>query len=121
IGGCYFSSGLDILRPLHTAMRDRKVKVTFCMDVGEKHRIEREVLANAQRSAVAFVRENWPFGAPIPDFYFDPRTARPGEKAKLHAKCIVVDERWSLLSSANFTYLGQHQNIEAGVLIDDPN
>jgi hypothetical protein len=119
IGGCYFSSGREILQPLHTAMRDRKVKVTFCMNVGEEHRISRDPLANAQRFAVSFMQDNWFFGEPVPDFYFDPRTAKPGDLAKLHAKCIVIDERWSLLTSANFTYLGQHRNIEAGVLIDD--
>ncbi len=119
IGGCYFSDGREILQPLHTAMLERKVKVTFCMDVGDEYRLDPNPLANAQRCAVGFVRKNWCFGHPVPDFYFDPRTAKPGDLAKLHAKCIVVDDRWSLLTSANFTYLGQHRNIEAGVLIDD--
>jgi phosphatidylserine/phosphatidylglycerophosphate/cardiolipin synthase-like enzyme len=37
----------------------------------------------------------------------------------LHAKCVVVDERWSLVTSANFTNRAQTRNIELGVLIDD--
>lgn len=119
IGGCYFTAGRQILQPLHTAMRERGVRVRFCMDVGDKHRVDPVPLANAQRCAVAFVRDNWPFGEPVPEFYFDPRTAKPSDMTKLHAKCIVVDDRWSLVTSANFTYLGQRRNIEAGVLIDD--
>jgi len=119
IGGCYFTGGRDILQPLHTAMRERSVRVVFCMDIGDKHRVEAAPLGNAQRCAMAFIRDNWPFGEPVPEFYFDPRTAKPGDMTKLHAKCIVVDDRWSLVTSANFTYLGQRRNIEAGVLIDD--
>ncbi len=40
--------------------------------------------------------------------------------ASLHAKCVVTDGRWTLLSSANFTEAAQERNIEAGVLLDDP-
>jgi phosphatidylserine/phosphatidylglycerophosphate/cardiolipin synthase-like enzyme len=32
---------------------------------------------------------------------------------------VVVDEHRSLVTSANFTYSGQSQNIEVGVLLDD--
>ena len=39
--------------------------------------------------------------------------------ASLHAKCVVVDERLTLIGSANFTQRGQERNVEAGVLIDD--
>jgi len=37
----------------------------------------------------------------------------------LHAKCVVVDARITLIGSANFTDRGQTRNIEVGVLIDD--
>lgn len=39
--------------------------------------------------------------------------------ASLHAKCVVVDERWVLVTSANFTDRGQTRNVEVGVLLDD--
>jgi phosphatidylserine/phosphatidylglycerophosphate/cardiolipin synthase-like enzyme len=42
------------------------------------------------------------------------------EYASLHAKCVVVDERWSLVGSANFTDRAQTRNIEVGALLDDP-
>lgn len=35
--------------------------------------------------------------------------------AKFHAKVIVADETTALVGSANFTYLGQRENVELGV------
>jgi phosphatidylserine/phosphatidylglycerophosphate/cardiolipin synthase-like enzyme len=63
--------------------------------------------------------ENWPFEA-RPDVYYDPRTAVRGPPwVSLHAKCVVVDQRFTLIGSANFTTRGQERNVEAGVLIED--
>jgi phosphatidylserine/phosphatidylglycerophosphate/cardiolipin synthase-like enzyme len=69
-----------------------------------------------------FVESEWP-GERLPELYFDPRalSTEPGPRASLHAKCIVVDRRWSFITSANFTEAAQDRNIEAGVLIDDPH
>ena len=39
----------------------------------------------------------------------------------MHAKCVIVDGRWTLITSANFTTRGHNRNIEAGVLIDSPS
>jgi hypothetical protein len=36
-----------------------------------------------------------------------------------YTKCIVVDERRALVTSANFTKRAQTRNIEVGVLIED--
>lgn len=38
----------------------------------------------------------------------------------LHAKCVVVDARKVLITSANFTESAQERNIEVGVVLDDP-
>jgi phosphatidylserine/phosphatidylglycerophosphate/cardiolipin synthase-like enzyme len=59
-----------------------------------------------------------------PEVYYDPRTAIRGDApgydwATLHAKCVVVDDEKSFITSANFTERGQTRNIEAGVLITD--
>jgi len=40
-------------------------------------------------------------------------------RASLHAKCIIVDDERTLVTSANFTDRGQSRNIEAGVVIED--
>lgn len=37
----------------------------------------------------------------------------------MHAKCVVVDDRWALVGSANFTDRGQTRNVEVGALVDD--
>ena len=40
-----------------------------------------------------------------------------GKRACLHAKCVVVDRRLALVTSANFTEAAQTRNIEVGALI----
>ncbi len=66
-------------------------------------------------------KEVWP-GKRLPDFFYDPRSLViiSHQGASLHAKCVVTDGRWTLLTSANFTEAAQERNIEAGVLLDDP-
>ena len=44
--------------------------------------------------------------------------ATKGEWVSKHAKCMVVDARFTLITSTNFTNRGQIRNIEAGALID---
>lgn len=53
----------------------------------------------------------WPGGA----------SGRPGGgvRSSLHAKCIIVDQRIALITSANFTAAAQHRNIEVGVKVQD--
>lgn len=72
------------------------------------------------RFATRFRERDWP-GKRLPEIYYDPRSlARlSGERAVLHAKCIVVDARRSFVTSANFTEAAQQRNIEAGVLVED--
>jgi len=62
----------------------------------------------------------WP-GQRLPQVYYDPRSLEIDgkQRAVLHAKCVVVDQRWTLLTSANFTEAAREKNIEAGLLLDD--
>jgi phosphatidylserine/phosphatidylglycerophosphate/cardiolipin synthase-like enzyme len=62
----------------------------------------------------------WP-GKRLPEVFYDPRSLETDghKRAVLHAKAIVVDGRWTLLTSANFTEAAHERNIEAGVVIDD--
>ena len=68
-----------------------------------------------------FLEQNWPFGDPLPVIYYAPSTIEPGSLASVHAKCVVVDEATTLITSANFTARGQTRNVEVGVLLHDPH
>ena len=73
------------------------------------------------RDFAARMRDHvWP-GERLPEVFYDPRSLETEghKRAVLHAKAVVVDGRWTLLTSANFTEAGQERNIEAGVVIDD--
>ena len=103
IGGYRFDHGRELFAPLHAVMRERGVETSIFLD-----------------DASSFLEENWPFGEPLPLLYCDPRTADARSRFSLHAKCMVVDERRALVTSANFTDRGQTRNLEMGVLIEDP-
>ena len=64
----------------------------------------------------------WP-GERLPEVYYDPRSleATTHKRAVLHAKVVVIDQRWTLLTSANFTEAAHERNIEAGLLVEDPH
>lgn len=42
-----------------------------------------------------------------------------GIRVRNHAKFIVVDHRFLLVTSANFSWSAEHRNVEFGVLLDD--
>jgi phosphatidylserine/phosphatidylglycerophosphate/cardiolipin synthase-like enzyme len=66
-----------------------------------------------------FRMTQWPQQKRLPEIYFDPRAlvAEQSGRSVLHAKCIVVDQRELLVSSANFTEAAQTRNIEIGLLV----
>jgi phosphatidylserine/phosphatidylglycerophosphate/cardiolipin synthase-like enzyme len=101
LAGFAFDHADEVLRPLWEA-RKRGVEVRLFVD---------------EKAADAFENTSWPFGPPLPElFVFRPP---PGVYASLHAKCVVVDQRWCFVTSANFTSRGQTRNVEVGVLLDD--
>jgi phosphatidylserine/phosphatidylglycerophosphate/cardiolipin synthase-like enzyme len=118
VAGFSFDHGADIFEPLHRAMKDRAVEASVFLDLPRAPRTETDVPAHARREIDDFLIKNWPFGSPIPRLYYDPRTIEPTSTASLHAKCIVVDDRRTLVTSANFTSRGQERNVEVGVLVE---
>jgi phosphatidylserine/phosphatidylglycerophosphate/cardiolipin synthase-like enzyme len=118
VAGFWFYNAADILEPLYRVMRDRSVETLMFLHIEPalpKSNIDAHVAEQVRR----FLRFSWPFGAPYPALYYDPDTVFPGAGVILHAKCVVVDERRSLVTSANFTESAQTRNIEVGALIDD--
>jgi phosphatidylserine/phosphatidylglycerophosphate/cardiolipin synthase-like enzyme len=63
-------------------------------------------------------RKQWS-GSRTPEVYFDPRSlsSDSNTRATWHAKCVLVDDEVSFVTSANFTEWAQQKNVEAGVLI----
>jgi phosphatidylserine/phosphatidylglycerophosphate/cardiolipin synthase-like enzyme len=118
LAGFAFTDGKCIFAPLHEAMRDRGVQARLFLHLNDLSGCGPD--ESARIGTQRFLAENWPFGDPIPAIYYDPRTVSAGSSVNLHAKCVVVDERWTLIGSANFTHNAQARNIEVGVLIDDP-
>ena len=119
IGGFRFDQGSILFGTLHQRMRSG-LDVTMFVDIEGHADTVAGGSAYAQTAIDALLRENWPFGAPFPVVYYDPRSAIPGPPwVSLHAKCIVVDDQMAFVTSANFTDRGQTRNIEVGVCIED--
>ena len=110
-----------MLAPLHRAMKERGVETTLFVNIESHATNAADGVALATKTIDTFLHAMWPFGPPRPRIYYDPRTAMRGPPwVSLHAKCVVVDERWSFVTSANFTEAAQERNIEVGVVLDHP-
>ena len=97
------------------------LEATLCIDVRRRRgdtALDSEVV---RRFAENFIDNEWP-GTRLPRVYYDPRSlASTGRTASaLHAKCVVVNGREALVTSANFTEAAQERNIELGLLVDVP-
>lgn len=68
-----------------------------------------------------FRRTQWP-GRRCPRVLYDQRalSSSAGPRACLHAKVLIVDDERAFVTSANFTEAAMDRNIEAGLLVDDP-
>ncbi|MDE0038706.1 MAG: DISARM system phospholipase D-like protein DrmC [Gammaproteobacteria bacterium] len=98
---------------------DEPLEATLCIDVRRQHgdtSIDRDIL---RRFANEFVRNEWP-GSRLPRVYYDPRSLDPAGRtaSSMHAKCVVIDGREVLVTSANFTEAAQQRNIELGLLVN---
>ncbi|MGY4102490.1 DISARM system phospholipase D-like protein DrmC [Nocardia sp. R16R-3T] len=48
-------------------------------------------------------------------------TVYGGEYVRNHAKLLVIDHRFLLVTSANFSRSAEHRNVEFGLFLDNPN
>ena len=118
LAGYAFDHGKTLLEPLRAATL-RGVSVEMYLHVEEAPR-GAEPGAHAKHEVLRFLTKEWPWPE-RPEIFYDPRTVdgNEGRHASMHAKCVVVDERWALVGSANFTDRGQTRNVEVGALVDD--
>jgi hypothetical protein len=98
-----------------------ELDVRLCLDVQRPWQEATPAAELLRRFADRFTTREWP-GSRLPTVYYDPRSLEldAGKRASLHAKCVVVDRRVALVSSANFTEAAQERNIEVGVLLRVP-
>lgn len=122
IAGYSFDHGRKLLAPLHRAMVERGVAVEMYLDLDlDSHKVGPDDEAPMTTAVVAaFLKNNWPSAPPQPRFFYDRRPFISKVYSSMHAKCVVVDRRLSIVTSANFTDRGQTRNVEVGVEIEDP-
>ena len=94
--------------------------VRLFVNVGREHRDKTPAGILVRQFALHFRDALWP-GRVYPKLYHDPRALEiQGEKrACLHAKCVIVDDLYLFITSANFSEAAHLRNIEAGVLMED--
>jgi phosphatidylserine/phosphatidylglycerophosphate/cardiolipin synthase-like enzyme len=73
------------------------------------------MICDRSRGSARRVREVWPIHARAPRIFQDRERSYAAPYASMHAKCLLVDGRDLLVTSANFTFHGLHGNIEIGV------
>jgi phosphatidylserine/phosphatidylglycerophosphate/cardiolipin synthase-like enzyme len=94
------------------------LRVVFYLDISRKYTDTSLTTEIVRRFGTEFREKHWPWPQ-LPELYYDPRSLSEStdKRSSLHAKCVVVDRRVALVTSANFTEAAQHRNIEAGVLV----
>jgi len=112
--------GQTIFQSLAKRMEEHPdLQVRMFLDVPRAHGDTSSIADQVARFAHNFRTSQWPNRAPIPRVFcceqiIGNQTGKPGS---LHAKCIVVDNEYVFVSSANFTEAAQIRNIEVGLLV----
>jgi phosphatidylserine/phosphatidylglycerophosphate/cardiolipin synthase-like enzyme len=90
------------------------------LNVQRPHQNQEPESVLLRRFTDTFRKDIWT-GNRLPEVFHDPRSLAIGTqpKACLHAKCVIVDEQYVLITSANFTEAAHERNLEAGVLLND--
>ncbi len=78
------------------------------------------MICDRGRGAAQRVIESWPSRTPPPRIFHDRERAGGAPYASMHAKCLLIDDKDLLVTSANFTFHGLRGNIEIGVRLGGP-
>lgn len=102
VGYVFTQGARDLILQCAIGRRDRDIKVT--------------IVGNQTGQQVSMLKSLWPADCPPPNLYV--RTADSMQDiTSLHAKLLICDRTVALVTSANFSYQGLHENIEIGVKI----
>ncbi|MDA0841193.1 MAG: DISARM system phospholipase D-like protein DrmC [Planctomycetota bacterium] len=112
-------NGKKLFERLARRMKDDGLNVWFCLNIERKWKDTSLSSELVRRFMHEFKTKHWP-GDTLPTIYYDPRALELSgpTKASLHAKCLIVDRKVALITSANFTEAAQQRNIEAGVIVN---
>lgn len=105
VGYVFTEGARGLLKQLAVAYRDRGVRVTL--------------VGNRMYDHLAAIRSIWPANVPGPNV-FSRETGSHDDITALHAKLLICDSISALITSANFSYHGLHENIEIGVKVHSP-
>lgn len=78
------------------------------------------MICDRARGSARRLLETWPTGIRRPRVFQDRERSDGAPYAAMHAKCLLVDGKDLLVTSANFTFHGLHGNIEIGVRFSGP-
>jgi phospholipase D-like protein len=94
------------------------LRVVCCLDISRKYTDTSSSSEIVRRFAREFREKHWPWH-PLPAVFYDPRSLSQDwdQRSSLHAKCVIVDRRVALVTSANLTEAARRRNIEAGVVV----
>lgn len=112
IAGFAFWGASTIFETLHRRALAQRLGIEFFIHLDSTGR-------NPQMTPASFFHDTWPWTDIVPDVYYDARADGDGEQGSMHAKCVVVDEAATFITSANFTAAAQTRNVEVGVLVRD--
>lgn len=122
-----FATAVEMIR----AARDEIILVGYVFTEGARKLIEEVAVARKNRGVRVMLIGNrmndclpvldsiWPADSPRPQIFtreIDPENPM----AALHAKLLICDNDAALVTSANFSYHGLHENIEIGVKVRSP-
>jgi len=77
------------------------------------------IIGNRMRNCVSQLRESWGPGWPPAVYGWEGDDL--DEMASLHAKLLICDKETALITSANYSLHGLHENIEIGLRVRSPS
>lgn len=97
-----------------------ELEVTLLLNVGRTRGETRSREALVDAFAERFWNRDWP-GTRRPRVFYDPRglEVEASTRSVLHAKALIQDEEYVLVTSANFTEAALERNIEVGLRVRD--